>query len=115
MQSITKMQIQLMDRMMDAWEEQIKSPNPSALVSRLSSLPTFSGAGSLPNASFPMPALNPFEAYVQFAEQWRKAWATRQPCGPKPEGHRKGEQNSPLSWPCSFTHLRRTDEPNGRG
>jgi hypothetical protein len=28
MQSITKMQIQTMDQMMDAWEEQIKSPNP---------------------------------------------------------------------------------------
>src|SRR5262245_8477398 len=28
MQSITKMQIQTMDHMMDAWEEQIKSPNP---------------------------------------------------------------------------------------
>ena len=27
MQSITKMQIQTMDRMMDAWEEQVKSPN----------------------------------------------------------------------------------------
>src|SRR6516162_7146777 len=28
MQSVTKMQIQMMDQMMDAWEEQIKSPNP---------------------------------------------------------------------------------------
>jgi hypothetical protein len=28
MQSITKMQIRTMDHMMDAWEEQIKSPNP---------------------------------------------------------------------------------------
>ena len=26
-QSITKMQIQMMDQMMDAWEEQIRSPN----------------------------------------------------------------------------------------
>src|SRR6266496_3217509 len=41
MQSITKMQIQMMDQMMDAWEEQIKSPNPSAMLSKLKSLPSF--------------------------------------------------------------------------
>jgi hypothetical protein len=76
MQSIAKMQIQLMDYMMDAWEEQIKSPNPSALLSRLNSLTSFSAAGSSSKAgSFPMPTLNPFEAYMQFAEQWQKAWA----------------------------------------
>ena len=55
MQSITKMQIQTMDRMMDAWEEQIKSPNamtdsPSAMLSKLKSLPGFSPAGGWPNA-----------------------------------------------------------------
>src|SRR5262249_49844635 len=43
MQSITKMQIQTMDHMMDAWEEQIKSPmtgSPSAMLSKLRSLPS---------------------------------------------------------------------------
>src|SRR5215475_8602567 len=30
LQTITKMQIQTMDHMMDAWEEQIKSPNPAS-------------------------------------------------------------------------------------
>src|SRR5712691_1661556 len=38
LQSITKMQIQTMDQMMDAWEEQIKSPmtgSPSAMLSKL--------------------------------------------------------------------------------
>ena len=46
LQSITKMQIQMIDQMMDIWEEQIKSPNPitasSAMLSKLKSLP---GAG----------------------------------------------------------------------
>src|SRR5215831_6398243 len=28
LQSVTKMQIQMIDHMMDAWEQQIKSPNP---------------------------------------------------------------------------------------
>jgi hypothetical protein len=41
MQSITKMQIQVMDHMMDIWEEQIKSPNPSAMLSKLQSLSSF--------------------------------------------------------------------------
>jgi hypothetical protein len=35
MQGITKIQIQTMDQMMDLWEQQIKSPNPSAMLSKL--------------------------------------------------------------------------------
>jgi len=61
MQSITKMQIQTMDQMMDAWEEQIKSPNPTAMLSKLKSLPGF--------------ATNPMQFWMQWAEQWQKAWA----------------------------------------
>src|SRR5215813_4793127 len=43
------MQIQTMDQMMDAWEEQIKSPmtgSPSAMLSKLRSLPSVSSAGT---------------------------------------------------------------------
>jgi hypothetical protein len=81
LQSITKMQIQTIDQMMDAWEEQIKSPNPmtaspSAMLSKLKSLPSFSPAGSWPNAdAFPMAAMNPMQFWMQLAEQWQKAWA----------------------------------------
>jgi hypothetical protein len=50
LQSITKMQIQMMDQMMDAWEEQIKSPNPmtapSAMLAKLKSLPGANPAGT---------------------------------------------------------------------
>jgi hypothetical protein len=73
MQSITKMQIQTMDQVMDAWEEQIKAPNPSAMLSKLKSMPDFGPAGSWPNM-FQNGAVNPFQAYAQFAEQWQKAW-----------------------------------------
>ena len=73
-ESITQMQNQAMDQILDAWEEQIKSPNPSAMLSKLQSLPSFGPAGSWPNASgAPMAALNPMQFYVQFAEQWQKA------------------------------------------
>ena len=79
MQSITKMQIQTMDQMMDAWEEQIKSPmtgSPSAMLSKLKSLPNMSAAGSWPNAgAFQMAAANPLQFWMQFAEQWQKTWA----------------------------------------
>jgi hypothetical protein len=79
LQSITKLQIQMMDQMMDAWEEQIKSPSPmtvpSAMLSKLKSLPSTSPAGSWPNAdTLPMAAMNPMQFWMQFAEQWQKAW-----------------------------------------
>ena len=77
MQNLTKMQIQTIDHMMDTWEEQIKSPNPSAMLSRLQSIPGLSPTGSFPDAgAFPMTTFNPFQAYAQFVEQWQKAWAS---------------------------------------
>ena len=80
MQSITKMQIQTMDHMMDAWEEQIKSPNPmtasSAMLSKLKSFPSFSPGSSGPNAeALPLAAMNPMQFWMQFAGQCQKAWA----------------------------------------
>ena len=79
MQAIIKMQIQTMDHMMDAWEERIKSPNPvtgspSAMLSKLKSLPGFSPAGIWPNANASTTA-NPMQFWMQRAEQWQKAWA----------------------------------------
>jgi len=42
MQYVVKMQIQTMDRMMDAWEEQIKSPSSSStILSKLESISSF--------------------------------------------------------------------------
>jgi hypothetical protein len=76
MQSITKMQIQTMDYMMDAWEEQIKSPmtsSPSAMLSKLTSLPGVSPAGSWPSANA-LAATNPMQFWMQCAEQWQNAW-----------------------------------------
>ncbi len=74
MQSVTKTQIHVLDQMMDAWEEQIKSPNAAAMLSKLKSLPGFGSAASWPNAA-EFPALNPMQFFMQFAEQWQKAWS----------------------------------------
>jgi hypothetical protein len=83
MQSVTKMQIQTMGHIMDAWEEQIKLPNPvtaspSAMLSKLKSLPSFGPAGSRANAeAFQAAAMMPLQFWMEFAEQWQKAWTVR--------------------------------------
>jgi hypothetical protein len=79
LQSITKMQIQTMDQMMDAWEEQIKSPmtgSPTAMLSKLKSFPVGSPAGTWANAdALQTAAINPIQFWTQVAEQWQKTWS----------------------------------------
>jgi predicted O-linked N-acetylglucosamine transferase (SPINDLY family) len=80
MQNIAKMQTQVMDQMMDAWEEQIKAPNPmtgtSAMLSRLNALSSFGPtAGGRSTAASSIDPMNPFKFWAQFAEQWQKASA----------------------------------------
>ncbi len=69
MQSIAKLQIQTMDQIMDAWEEQIRSPGamsgPTAMLSKLQPL-----AGS----GMDMGAMNPMQLWMQSARQWQNAW-----------------------------------------
>jgi len=70
LQSIADMQIKTMDQLTDAWEEQLKLPNPmtvspSAMLSKMKSLP---GLGSMQSAT------NPLEFWMRFAEQWQRTW-----------------------------------------
>jgi hypothetical protein len=74
-QTVTKTQIQMMDQMMDAWEEQIKSPNPSAMLSKLKYLSGSGPAGSWPSLGSDMSAMNPMQFSMQFMEQWQKVWS----------------------------------------
>jgi hypothetical protein len=72
-QNITKMQIQTIDQIMDVWEEQIKSPNPSQpILSRLKSFPTLRPVDAWSSAP-EMASMNPLQIYMQFVEQWQKA------------------------------------------
>ena len=74
MQTVNKMQLQTMEHIMAAWEEQIKSPSkPSAMLSKLKSLPTLP-TGSWPGAGTSQ-MTNPLEMYTQVAQQWQKACA----------------------------------------
>ena len=80
MQTITEMQIKTMDHMMDAWEDQLKLPNPmtaspSSMLSKLKSLPEFGRAGSWPSSeAFQKAAINPLQFWMQVTEQWQKSW-----------------------------------------
>jgi hypothetical protein len=78
-QSIAEMQIKTMDQVMDAWEGQLKLPNPTAspsvMLSKLKSLPSFTAAGTWPSTDALQQAMNPLQFWMQFAEQWQKSWA----------------------------------------
>jgi hypothetical protein len=90
MQNIAEMQIQTIDHMMDAWEEQLKLPNPTAaspsmMLSKLKS-PNFSPAGTWPSVeSFQMAAMNPLQFWMQFAAQCQKSWTDAMIFGGKAE------------------------------
>ena len=72
-QNITKMQIQTVDQVIDAWEEQIKSPNPSRpILSKFKPFPSLSPVDAW--YASPMASMNPLQIYMQFAEQWQKGW-----------------------------------------
>jgi len=75
MQTINKMQVQMMDHMMDAWEGQLSSADTSSsILSKLKSSPPLSPAGSWPFATTSQMA-DPFGVYMQMTQQWQKAWA----------------------------------------
>ena len=81
LQSIAEMQIKTMDHVMDAWEAQIKLPNPmtaspTEMLSKLKTLPGFTATASWPSAeAFQKAAANPLQLWMQLAEQWQKSWA----------------------------------------
>lgn len=81
MQSIGEMQIATMDRIIDAWEGQLKLPNPtsaspSVMLSKLKSAPGIGATGDWPGAdAFQMAATAPFALWMEFIKQWQKFWA----------------------------------------
>ena len=82
MLSAAEMQIKTIDHLIDAWEEQAKLPNamtasPSAMLSKLKTLPGFVPIGSWPGAaaSQGVAAMNPLQFWMQLGEQWQKACA----------------------------------------
>jgi hypothetical protein len=80
LQSLAEMQIKTIDNTMDAWEEQMKLPNPmtaspSTMLLKLKSLPGLTASAGWPNAeALQKAAANPLQFWMQLAEQWQKSW-----------------------------------------
>ena len=80
-QSATKMQTQMIDHIMEAWEAQMKSPNPMAqfpseILAKLQAWPGLQSAGQWPGAdAFNGMAADPMRFWTQMGEQWQKNWA----------------------------------------
>jgi len=76
LQNLTEMQIKTMDQMVDAWEEQLKLPNPgspSAMMNKMKSPPA--PLGSWPADAFQVGVTTPLQFWMTFAGQWQKAWS----------------------------------------
>lgn len=85
MQNASQMQLQMMDRVMEAWSEQINSPNatmpmPSDFMEQLQRMQSNAmnaGASSMPGSNgFGGMAMAPFQMWMQAAEMWQRNMAS---------------------------------------
>jgi hypothetical protein len=73
LQGITEMQIKTLDRVMDVWEAQLKSPNPTIASPEIFSRLQFP-AGAVAGGWHGGLPTNPLEFWTQFAQQTQKSW-----------------------------------------
>lgn len=84
LQNASRMQLQMMDGVMDVWKQQMRDPNSAAHLSPdfLKGMPDFTkgfggfgdmggGLGGLGGMS-----MAPFQMWMQAAEMWQKNWAS---------------------------------------
>jgi hypothetical protein len=76
LQNLAEMQMKTMDQMVDAWEEQLKQPNPASPAGLLNKLKSSSGTpGSSSGAdAFQVGVTSPLQFWMGFAGQWQRAW-----------------------------------------
>jgi hypothetical protein len=74
MQSLTEMQTKAIDRIMDTWDEQLKSPI-AASPSSAKLLSSSRAASRSPNGDITQMAMAPLQFWMSLAEQWQKPWA----------------------------------------
>jgi hypothetical protein len=75
LQNLAEMQIKTIDQMVDAWEEQLKLPNPASPSAMLNKLKSSTGSPpSWPGDAFQMGVTSPLQFWMSFAGQWQKAW-----------------------------------------
>lgn len=79
--SITQLHIHMMGHFLDAWQEQIKSPNPmasfpAAMLSKLQSWPELAGSSGWPSVeAFGNLSKGQEQFWIQIGDQWQKSWA----------------------------------------
>lgn len=69
----SKMQMHMIDQLMDAWQQQLKSPIPSQFMAQLR---PFSGIGFGPTTEMSGSAIGPAQFWMQAAEMWQRNWAS---------------------------------------
>lgn len=86
MQEASRMQLQMMDQLMEAWSKQIKAPEmsmatPSDFMEQVKKFQQGMAGGAMPGMG-PMPpgmagmAMAPFQMWMQAAEMWQRNMAT---------------------------------------
>lgn len=81
-QQASKMQVQIVDQMMGAWEKNVSALGNGAKAPTFPSMPTFPGFGMPGAGSSPFPGFgdmgamsaNPMQFWMQAAEAWQKNW-----------------------------------------
>ncbi|MBL8566463.1 MAG: hypothetical protein JNM89_12170 [Hyphomicrobiaceae bacterium] len=82
LQNASRMQLQMMEQVMDVWKQQLRDPSSAMNMSSdfMKNMPDFtkgfdmgalSGMGSMPGMS-----MAPFQMWMQAAEMWQKNWAS---------------------------------------
>jgi len=65
----SRMQTNMIDHLMDAWKEQLKSPMPGPLLPRFPGM----GLGASQNSIF---QIAPVQVWMEAAEAWQRNWAS---------------------------------------
>jgi predicted O-linked N-acetylglucosamine transferase (SPINDLY family) len=68
----SKMQTNMIDQLMDAWQEQLKSPMPGPFNVQLRRFPGM-GLGASQNSTF---QIAPVQLWMEAAEAWQRNWAS---------------------------------------
>lgn len=84
LQHASKLQLSMIDQIMDAWQQQVKAPgtmvNPTEFMQRMQEAWPGMGGGNpfaptgMPNFAS-LPAGNPMQFWMQAADMWQKSWA----------------------------------------
>ncbi len=80
LQNASRMQLQMMDQVMDAWKGQLRNPGagfqmPSGMMPGIPGMPDFTkGLGDM--GSLGGMSMAPFQFWMNAAEMWQKNWAS---------------------------------------